>query len=190
MLRFKKESKQHDSRRTGKPSFESWLLVFGEMDRNKWWNTKGLLSSIGEMAISRGLPKTHVFARCRSAFAVASARSDEVFNPPNSFTLWRLPVEIEDKIEDEWATWIGNPEPWDKFIKEVDGQSKGAVADVIAQLGLASEVTLESLPTFKRASDFRSVPIKAGESVSVRGGRATCPCTHIKRTREARRSVR
>lgn len=137
---------------------------FGEMDRNKWWNTKGLLSSIGEMAISRGLPKTHVFARCRSAFAVASARSDEVFNPPNSFTLWRLPVEIEDKIEDEWATWIGNPEPWDKFIKEVDGQSKGAVADVIAQLGLASEVTLESLPTFKRASDFRSVPIKAGEA--------------------------
>ena len=40
---------------------------FGEMDRAKWWNTKGMLASLGEMAIRRGFPKTHLFARARAS---------------------------------------------------------------------------------------------------------------------------
>lgn len=39
----------------------------GEMDRLRWWNTKGMLGNLGKMAISRGFPKTHVFARCQSS---------------------------------------------------------------------------------------------------------------------------
>ncbi len=45
----------------------------------------------------------------RAAFAVASSRSEEVFNPPDSYTLWRLPVEIEDQLEDAWAGWLESP---------------------------------------------------------------------------------
>lgn len=96
------------------------IARFGEMDRQKWWNTKGMLGDLGELAISRGFPKTHVFACCRAAFAVAAARTEEVFDPPESFTLWRLPVEIEDRIEDAWATWLENPEPWKAFLENVE----------------------------------------------------------------------
>lgn len=35
----------------------------GEMDRLRWWNTKGTLGNLGKMAISRGFPKN---ARLRS----------------------------------------------------------------------------------------------------------------------------
>lgn len=138
------------------------IARLGEMDRNKWWNTKGMLSSIGEMAISRGFPKTHMFARCRAVFAVAAARSDEVFNPPDSFTLWRLPVEIEDRIEDAWAGWLEEPEPWKAFLAEVDEvSSKGAQA-VLTGLGLLSSDVAEKASKLRRADDMRSVPIKVG----------------------------
>lgn len=139
----------------------------GEMDRFKWWNTKGMLSSIGEMAISRGFPKTHVFARCRAVFAVAAARSDEVFNPPDSFTLWRLPVEIEDRIEDAWANWLENPDPWKAFLGEVDEASSKSTQAVLTGLGLVSPEVAEKASKLRRADDMRSVPIKVGmESIS------------------------
>lgn len=139
----------------------------GEMDRSKWWNTKGMLSNIGEMAISRGFPKTHVFARCRAVFAVAAARSDEVFNPPDSFTLWRLPVEIEDRIEDAWAGWLETPEPWKTFLAEVDKASSANTLSVLTDLGLLASDTAEKAKKLRRADDLRSVPIKvAGESIS------------------------
>ena len=47
-----------------------------------------------------------MFARAQAAFAVASARSKEVFDPPDSYTLWRLPVEIEDQVKDAWTGWL------------------------------------------------------------------------------------
>lgn len=143
------------------------IARIGEMDRNKWWNTKGMMSSIGEMAISRGFPKTHVFARCRTVFAVAAARSDEVFNPPDSFTLWRLPVEIEDRIEDAWASWLENPEPWNAFLAEVGEASSADPQTVLVSLGLLPTDTAEKAKKLRRADDLRSVPIKvAGESIS------------------------
>ena len=76
---------------------------FGEMDRAKWWNTKGMLANIGEMAIRRGFARTHLFARAQAVFAVASHRCDEIFNPPEAYTLWKLPPAIADKLQDAWS---------------------------------------------------------------------------------------
>lgn len=136
------------------------------MDRSKWWNTKGLLGSVGELAISRGFPKTHVFARCRAAFAVAGARSDEVFNPPDSYTLWRLPVEIEDRIEDAWAGWLENPEPWKTFLEELDQHSAKEPVTALAELGLISDGTAAKAAKLRRADDLRSAPVRLrGESI-------------------------
>lgn len=138
---------------------------FGEMDRSKWWNTKGMLGHVGELAISRGFPKTHVFARARAVFAVASARSEEVFNPPDSYTLWRLPVEIEDWIADAWANWLEQPEEWKEFLAAVDGESQKEFLPALKDLGLISDVTADRAANLRRADDFRSVPIKLnGES--------------------------
>jgi hypothetical protein len=136
------------------------------MDRERWWNTKGLVSGVGELAISRGFPKTHVFARCRAAFTVAAARTQEVFDPPGSFTLWRLPVEVEDRIEDAWATWLESPEAWTAFLNDVDRSSGEKLLSILHHLGLVSEKSVNKVGKLRRGDDFRSVPLKLnGESV-------------------------
>ena len=138
----------------------------GEMDRSKWWNTKGLLSNVGELAISRGFPKSHVFARSRAAFAVASSRSEEVFNPPDSYTLWRLPVEIEDQLEDAWAGWLETPDEWRELLGQIDQEGSCELVSVLIKLELVSEQSAERGKGFRRADDLRSVPIKLnGEAV-------------------------
>ena len=132
----------------------------GEMDRSKWWNTKGLLSRVGELAISRGFPKSHVFARARAAFAVASSRSEEVFNPPDSYTLWRLPVEIEDQLEDAWAGWLESPDEWKDLLARIDAAGDKDLISVLTSLELVSEQTVNRSKGLRRADDLKSVPIK------------------------------
>jgi hypothetical protein len=138
----------------------------GEMDRSKWWNTNGLLSQVGELAISRGFPKSHVFARARAAFAVASARSEEVFNPPDSYTLWRLPVEIEDQLEDAWAGWLESPDEWKDLLERIDAAGSNDLVSVLTSLELVSEQTVNRAKGRRRADDLKSVPLKMdGETV-------------------------
>ena len=72
---------------------------FGEMDIARWWNTKGMLGKLGEMAIKRGFPRSHFFAQARVVFAVAADRCRQVFDPPDGITLWKLPAEFEDKFD-------------------------------------------------------------------------------------------
>src|SRR5688572_6245158 len=79
----------------------------GEMDRAAWWNTNGMLGRFGAPAISRGLPRTHRFAQARVVFSVARARCEELFDAPGSFTLWRLPADVEDQFDDRWQAWLG-----------------------------------------------------------------------------------
>ena len=69
------------------------------MDLARWWNTRGQLGRVGTAAIRRGFPRTHYFAQARSVFAVAAYRCQEIFDPPNSVTLWRLPETIEEEFE-------------------------------------------------------------------------------------------
>ena len=138
----------------------------GEMDRSKWWNTKGLLSRVGELAISRGFPKSHVFARSRAAFAVASARSEEVFNPPDSYTLWRLPVEIEDQLEDAWAGWLESPDEWKDLLERIDAAGGNDFVSMLTSLELVSEQSSNRAKGLRRADDLKSVPLKLeGETV-------------------------
>ena len=55
-------------------------------------------AAMGAAALRRGLPRTHYFAQARSVFAVAAHRCDEVFNPPDTVTLWRLPASDRGAI--------------------------------------------------------------------------------------------
>jgi hypothetical protein len=132
---------------------------FGEMDRAKWWNTKGMLAKIGAMAVGRGFPKTHLFARARAVFAVAASRCDEVFDPPDSITLWRLPPEVEDQIEDAWPGWLESPDEWSAFLDQVNEQAADNLLDVLSNLSLVTEANLERVRRLRRADDARSVLI-------------------------------
>src|SRR5688500_20280327 len=85
---------------------------FGEMDLAKWWNTKGQLGRLGAAALRRGFPRTHRFAQARAVFAVAAHRCAEVFDPPGSVTLWRLPEEIEEEFAARWEQWLDNDPAW------------------------------------------------------------------------------
>jgi hypothetical protein len=137
----------------------------GEMDRLRWWNTKGLLGRVGELAISRGFPGTHVFARSRAAFSVAAARSEEIFNPPDSYTLWRLPAAIEDQLEDAWSGWLEQQHDWKLVLEQIDQISGTDVLSGLRSLQLISDSAAERAARLRRADDLRSVPIKtAGES--------------------------
>ena len=125
-----------------------------EMNRSKWWNTKGLLSRVGELAISRGIPKSHVFARSRAASAVASSRSEEVFNPSDSYTLWRLPVEIEDQLEDAWAGWLESPDEWKDLLERIDAAGGNDFVSVLTSLELVSEQSSNRAKGLRRADDL------------------------------------
>lgn len=135
------------------------------MDRFKWWNTTGILSRVGELALSRGFPRSHVFARARTAFAVATSRSEEVFNPPGSYTLWRLPAAVEDQVEDAWAAWLEAPQEWKALLEVIDGHANADPATLLAELDLVSAHTVERAKGLRRADDLKSVPIRIdGES--------------------------
>ncbi len=138
---------------------------FGEMDRAKWWNTKGVLANLGEMAISRGFAKTHLFARARAVFAVAAHRCDEIFNPPDAFTLWKLPAEIEDRLQDAWSQWLEDPTPWTEFLNRVNQEQSNDLLQILLNLDLITDATADQVKRLRRADDFRSVPIAETASI-------------------------
>src|SRR5215211_6240269 len=93
---------------------------FGEMDLAKWWNTKGQLGRLGSAALRRGFPRTYRFAQARSVFAVAAHRCSEVFEPPGSVTLWRLPELIEEEFEARWEHWLDHASDWNPFFGSLE----------------------------------------------------------------------
>ncbi len=123
------------------------------MDRAKWWNTKGLLAGLGEMALSRGFPKSHPWARARAVFSVAAHRCREVFDPPQGITLWKLSPETEDQFEGAWAEWLDNIAPWADFLARVNDQNHTDLLETLASLSLidASAVFSSRVSRFGRS---------------------------------------
>jgi len=154
---------------------------FGEMDRFKWWNTNGMLGQIGELVASRGFPKTQSFARARVVFAVASNRSDEIFNPPDSYTLWRLPSEIEERIDERWAESLDTPEHWLDLLSKINSEMVDGrdLLDALSNLNLISQETSEYVKRLRRSDDNRSVHIKqtgktAGNAIAILAAAFNC----------------
>ncbi len=111
----------------------------GEMDQARWWNTGGVLGRLAEMALRRGFPKTHLFAQARLVFAVASHRCRDVYDPPQSMTLWSPPAAVEDQFESRWAEWIGRAEAWSAFFMELQAPKGTRLLTEARRLGLAED---------------------------------------------------
>lgn len=146
------------------------LLVarFGEMDHVRWWNTRGILGRLGEIALKRGFPRTHAFAQSRLAFAVAAHRCREVFDPPRAMTLWNLPAEVEDRFESEWPRWIERADSWAPFFGAIQTLQSKDLLQEASRLGLADEATLREVPQLRRAAENRAVPISGEHRPSDR----------------------
>lgn len=131
---------------------------YGEMDGACWWNTKQL-GPLGAKALRRGFPRTHYFAQARSVFAVAAHRCDEVFHPPGSATLWRLPEVLEEDFDARWEHWLDHAEEWSEFFSRLETLPGGSLADVLREFGLASPSDLEALGRLRRSAEGKAVPL-------------------------------
>jgi hypothetical protein len=132
---------------------------FGEMDLAKWWNTRGQLGRLGTAAIRRGLPRTHYFAQARSVFAVAAHRCDEIFDPPDSVTLWRLSDTIEEEFEAKWEHWLDQANEWQPFFNRLESLQENDLKIALQAFDAVTNHELEMSSRLRRSAEGRAVPL-------------------------------
>jgi hypothetical protein len=130
----------------------------GEMDLAGWWNTNGQLGSTGATVLRRGFPRTHRFAAARSVFAVAAARCLDLYDPPATVTLWKLPAEIEDQLEQQWELWIDDAETWEPLFAELESCTSDLESELV-RLGLISSAHIDVVSKLRRSAEQRAVAV-------------------------------
>lgn len=135
------------------------IARFGEMDLAKWWNTKGQLGRLGTATLRRGFPRTHYFAQARSVFAVAAHRCAEIFDPPSSVTLWRLPEKIEQEFDTRWEHWLDNASEWTPFFQRLQDLQSSDLVAVLGSFELVGEPDKERFGRLRRSAEGRAVPL-------------------------------
>ncbi len=134
---------------------------FGEMDLARWWNTRGQLGRVGTAAVRRGFPRTHYFAQARSVFAVAANRCREVFDPPDSVTLWQLPEVIEEEFDSRWEHWIDHADKWIPFFQTLEILQGSDLKAAIQSFKLITHDEGELSSRLRRSAEGRAVPLPA-----------------------------
>ncbi len=133
----------------------------GEMDLAKWWNTRGQLSRLGATAVRRGFPRSHYFAPARSVFAVAGFRCREVFDPPQSVTLWQLPEPVEEEFEAHWEHWLDQADEWKPFFLQLEALKDADLNSVLQSFDLIAGEDAERFARLRRSAEGRAVPLPA-----------------------------
>jgi hypothetical protein len=133
----------------------------GEMDLAKRWNTRGQLGRLGTATVRRGFPRTHHFAQARSVFAVAGFRCREVFDPPQSVTLWQLPEAVEEEFETHWERWLDQSEQWKPFFLDLEALKEAELKTVLQSFDLISDEDSELFQRLRRSAEGRAVPLPA-----------------------------
>ncbi len=128
----------------------------GEMDLQGWWNTKGALGRLGRSVYQRGFPRTAPFAQARTVFAVARARTRELWSPPGCATLWNLPPEVEDAFDDQWQRWLDEPEAWAALFEALQAL-RGDLLVELSSLGVLTDAETQRARELKRSVDGRAV---------------------------------
>lgn len=125
----------------------------------KWWNTKGQLGRFGSMALSRGFPRTHQFARARSVFAVASSHCHEVFHLPDCVTLWSLPDHIEEEFDLRWEKWLDNSNGWKEIFAKIESMPPGDLISCMKTFGLIEERDVAMVTRLQHSADSNTLPL-------------------------------
>jgi len=134
---------------------------FGEMDLARWWNTNGMLGRRGAVALERGFPSTHRFAQARVVFAVARSRCQEIFDPPDSMTLWSLPAEIEDQFDACWHAWLSRSDEWEPFFDTLANLKGDDLLEVLSTLELIERSQREAVGKLRRSAENRAVQLQS-----------------------------
>ena len=133
----------------------------GEMDAMKWWNTNGQLGPLGAKVIQRGFPRTHYFAQARSVFAVAASRCEQVFDPPNSVTLWRLPEDVEEAFDARWESWLDDADAWKPFFASVERLKDFEIVSALKALSLVDDADVQAIGKLKADVGGKGVRVAA-----------------------------
>lgn len=132
---------------------------YGEMDGARWWNTNGVLGRKGALLMSRGFPKTYRFAQARLVFGVARARSAERFPAvPGCITLWRLPAEVEEDFDSQWARWLDHSSSWAQFFDALHNAGDDLL-EIMHTHGLLASNQASEIVRMRRSAEGRSVPL-------------------------------
>ena len=129
------------------------------MDLAGWWNTKGVLSNIGQSVFSRGFPATHFFAQGRVACAVAADRCREIFSPPGTSTLWNMPPKIEDMIDSSWQEWCRNAGDFEPFFSAIAKMNGNDLLDELVKFELVDDQTVEAAKGLRRGAEGKGVAL-------------------------------
>jgi len=133
----------------------------GEMDLAKWWNTRGQLGRLGTATVRRGFPRTHYFAQARSVFSVAAHRCREVFDSPQSVTLWQLPEAVEEEFEAHWERWLDQHDQWKPLFLELEALKEVDLKTVLQSFDLITPEDEELFSRLRRSAERRAVPLPA-----------------------------
>ena len=150
--------------------FKIRLVVarYGEMDKNRWWNTDGVLGLMGEIAYRRGLPQTHQFARARIVFAVARARCEELLSlPPSAVGLWRLPADIEDSFEESIIEWSEDGDELNPFFEDLKEPSQDSLTDFLVSHRLVDADSSANILAVSRRKPGPGLNLGAYQSVDL-----------------------
>ena len=139
---------------------------FGEMDCARWWNTQGILGRYGTLALSRGFPRTHLFAQARIAFSVAARRCKEIYSHPTAHTLWQLPPEIEGRFQDKWLEWLDEADKWEPTFKSLEDIAGLGLLELLSKQGLITPEQMENAKKLRRSAEGRSVLISSAGSLN------------------------
>jgi hypothetical protein len=132
---------------------------FGEMDKARWWNTRGQLGRLGTTAVRRGFPRTHYFAQARAVFAVAAYRCREVFDADGVVTLWQLLPLIEEQFEVRWEHWLDHAAEWTGFFQSVESLPENDLIAAFRAMGAVTEADLEALARIPRSAGARALAL-------------------------------
>ena len=139
---------------------------FGEMDSARWWNTQGILGEYGALALSRGFPRTHLFAQAKVAFAVAAQRCKEIYSHPSAYTLWELPSNIEDLFEEKWFEWLDEADRWKSTFKSIENIEGLGLLELLSKQDLMTPEQVENAKKLRRSAEGRSVLISNSGSLN------------------------
>jgi hypothetical protein len=144
------------------------IARLGEMDKYGagWWNTNGLLTTVGASALRRNFPFTHWFAQARAVIAAATSRSGEVFPlPQNCVSLWKLAPEVEAQLLENWPDWLKDAEAWRPFFESVANVQEIPVDSALQNLHLARPEDVAAVVGLKRSHEGKALLLPTREPV-------------------------
>lgn len=118
----------------------------GEKKQFGWWDT-GFLDTTGQRYLEMVFPRTKVAAGIRSTGEAARTQHDVRIGKVGTYHLFRMPVEIEDRIEqlldkEQLAEWLSEVKSKEEAMRALDelAQTKLTAPEGPVQVGTARTI--------------------------------------------------